>query len=167
MSSLLGGSRNGTSAASLVNLLRENSSTGLTALRMQDGLNNRNSSVEDFLSLVAAGDIPHQDPSLLNVPLMQHQQNNSSDNISRPGAAAVLAQQRLLAQATGNPALANAIASRSFGSLRNLSGGLLKSNSTAALLARSGGDNTGSSMLLKRKLLELDGSNEKGPSKKR
>mmetsp|Transcript_29486 Transcript_29486/g.70872 ORF Transcript_29486/g.70872 Transcript_29486/m.70872 type:complete len:673 (-) Transcript_29486:64-2082(-) len=168
MSSLLGGSRNGTSAASLANLLRDNSSTGLTALRMQDGLNNRNSSVEDFLSLVAAGDIPHQDPSLLNVPLMQHQQNNNGDSMSRPGsAAAVLAQQRLLAQATGNPALANAIASRSFGSLRNLSGGLLKSNSTAALLARSGGDSTGSSMSLKRKLLELDASQEKGPAKKR
>ncbi|KAL3929750.1 MAG: hypothetical protein SGBAC_012074 [Bacillariaceae sp.] len=171
MSSLLGGSlggsRNGTSAASLANLLRENSSTGLTALRMQDGLNNRNSSVEDFLSLVATGDIPHQDPSLLNVPLMQHQQSNTGSNMSRHGsAAAVLAQQRLLAQATGNPALANAIASRSFGSLRNLSGGLLKSNSTAALLARSGGDSTGSSMSLKRKLLELDASHEKGPSKK-
>ena len=168
MSSLLGGSRNGTSAASLVNLLRENSSTGLTALRMQDGLNNRNSSVEDFLSLVAAGDIPHQDPSLLNVPLMQHQQSNSNDNISRTGgAAAVLAQQRLLAQATGNPALANAIASRSFGSLRNLSGGLLKSSSAAALLTRSGGESSGSSMSLKRKILELDNSDEKGPSKKR
>ncbi|CAJ1953556.1 unnamed protein product [Cylindrotheca closterium] len=168
MSSLLGGSRNGSSAASLANLLRENSSTGLTALRMQDGLNNRNSSVEDFLSLVAAGDIPHQDPSLLNVPLMHHQQNTNGDNMSRPGsAAAVLAQQRLLAQATGNPALANAIASRSFGSLRNLSGGLLKNNSAAALLARSGGDSAGSSMSLKRKLLELDASRDKGSAKKR
>jgi hypothetical protein len=168
MSSLLGGSRNGTSAASLVNLLRENSSTGLTALRMQDGLNNRNSSVEDFLSLVAAGDIPHQDPSLLNVPLMQHQQNNSSDNHHRSGtAASVLAQQRLLAQATGNPALANAIASRSFGSLRNLSGGLLKSNSNAGLLGRSGGDSTGSSISLKRKLLDLDANNGNGPSNKK
>jgi hypothetical protein len=57
------------------NMSRENSSTGLTELRMQDGLNRRNSSVEDFLSLAAAGDIPHQDPALLNVPLMQHQQN--------------------------------------------------------------------------------------------
>jgi len=168
ISSLLGNSRNSTSATSLANLLRENSSTGLTALRMQDGLNNRNSSVEDFLSLVAAGDIPHQDPSLLNVPLMQHQQTNSGDGIARPGAAAVLAQQRLLAQATGNPALANAIASRSFGSLRNLSGGLLRNNSTAALLAQSGaGDNVSSLISLKRKLLELDGSNEKGPTKKR
>ena len=39
---------------------------------MQDGLNQRNSSsVDDFLSLIAAGDIPHQDANLLNVPLMQ------------------------------------------------------------------------------------------------
>jgi hypothetical protein len=63
----------GPSAVSLANLLRQDSSTGLTALRMQDGLNQRNSSVDDFLSLMMAGDIPHQDASLLNVPLLHHQ----------------------------------------------------------------------------------------------
>jgi hypothetical protein len=167
MSSLLGSSGNTASAASLANLLRENSSTGLTALRMQDGLNNRNSSVEDFLSLVAAGDIPHQDPSLLNVPLMRHQQNNSNESSGNLGAAAVLAQQRLLAQATGNPALANAIASRSFGNLRNFSGNLGKCDSAAALLARAGGEDGGSSLSLKRKLLELDGGHGLGSANKR
>jgi len=65
---------NNASALSLANLFRNDSSTGLTALRMQDGLNQRNTSVDDFLSLVAAGDIPHQDPSLLNMSLMQQQQ---------------------------------------------------------------------------------------------
>merc|ERR1712238_351364 len=75
MSSLLGGHNNTTSAASLANLLRvDQSSTGLSALRDQDGLTNRNTtSVEDFLSLVAAGDIPHQDPAMLNNPLNQLQ----------------------------------------------------------------------------------------------
>lgn len=67
-------SGNTQSALNLANLLRHDSQTGLSALRMQDGLNNRNSSVDDFLSLVAAGDIPHQDAALLNVPLLQQQQ---------------------------------------------------------------------------------------------
>lgn len=160
MNSLLGGSGNAASAVSLANLLRENSSTGLSALRMQDGLNERNNSVEDFLSLVAAGDIPHQDPSLLNVPIMQHQQNNGQGGNNNSNAA-MLAQQQLLAQATGNPALANALASRSFGNLaRNTSGnlsGLGNSGSAAALLAQAAGEQ-GSSMSLKRKLLEMEGA---------
>jgi hypothetical protein len=57
------------SAVSLANLLRQDSHTGLSALRVQDGLNHRNTSVDDFLSLMAAGDIPHQDASMLNMPL--------------------------------------------------------------------------------------------------
>ena len=142
MSSLLG-SGNAASAMSLANLLRENSSTGLSALRMQDGLSNRNSSVDDFLSLVAAGDIPHQDPSLLNVPLMAQQNNQGGGN----DAASILAQQQLLAQAAGNPALANALASRSFSQLRNNSG-------------------QGSSFSLKRSYLELDGNDGQGPNKR-
>ena len=195
MSSLLGDSRNAASAASLANLLRENSSTGLSALRMQDGLNNRNSSVDDFLSLVAAGDIPHQDPSLLNVPLMQHQRSGTEEGGGNRGLDAVtmLAQQRLLAQATGNPALANALASRSLSgsnlrnlsasnlrnlsasNLRNLSssnlrrngsGSLRNSNSAAALLANAA-DTGGATLALKRKLLGLDSRHdEERPSKR-
>ena len=65
---------------------------------MQDGLDQRNSSVDDFLSLVAAGDIPHQDPSLLNVPLMQQQQQQGAQSGGQ-SAASLLAQQQLLAQA--------------------------------------------------------------------
>ena len=160
MSSLLG-SNNPASAVSLANLLRENSSTGLTALRMQDGLNQRNSSVEDFLSLVAAGDIPHQDPSLLNVPLMQHQQSNNQGG--NDAAANYLAQQQLLAQATGNPALANALASRSFGNLRNGSGNL-NSGSAADFLARAA-QQQGSALSLKRKF-DLDGSEGQGSNKR-
>jgi hypothetical protein len=148
MSSLLGAGGNAASAASLAHLLRDNSSTGLTALRMQDGLNQRNSSVEDFLSLVAAGDIPHQDPSLLNVPLMQHQRNNNQTNNhnnygnhnDNDHAGMMLAQQQLLAQATGNPALANALASRSLSNLRNASGSLsnLRNAASGSNLASSG-----------------------------
>jgi len=125
----------GMSAIDLANLLRQDSQTGLSALRMQDGINQRNSSVDDFLSLVAAGDIPHQDPSLLNVPLMQQQPGASQD-----AAAKQLAQQILQASASGNSALANALASRSFGnSFGNMSGGgssgaLNQPNSTAALM---------------------------------
>lgn len=110
-------------------MLRVDSSTGLTALRMQDGLAQRNTSVDDFLSLVASGDIPHQDPHMLNVPLqsvLQQQQNNSS------AAAQFLAQQQLLAQAAGgggNSAL------QRFASLSGLSNnsnsGMPNSNNTA------------------------------------
>jgi hypothetical protein len=91
---------NSASALSLANLFRADSSTGLTALRMQDGLNQRNSSVDDFLSLVAAGDIPHQDPALLNLSLMQHQQQGALASAlggsfgNRLSAASLMQQQQ-------------------------------------------------------------------------
>merc|ERR1711865_692919 len=129
MSSLLGG--NNASAASLANLLRaDNSSTGLSALRNSDGLNGRNTtSVEDFLSLMTSGDIPHQDPAVLNLPLshlqqqQQHQQNNNNNNgdhrvgdgveggnnHNNGGSSNRDAATNILAQATGNHALANAL----------------------------------------------------------
>lgn len=127
--SLFGGG-NGQSAVSLANLLRQDSSTGLTALRMQDGLNaQRNSSVDDFLSLVAAGDIPHQDPSLLDVPLMHQQQQQGSQ---QEAAAKFIAQQQLLQHS--NPALANALASRSFGNLDRQGG--LSANALSAMAGK-------------------------------
>jgi len=191
MSSLLRG--NNASAASLANLLRaDNSSTGLSALRNSDGLNGRNTtSVEDFLSLMAAGDIPHQDPAVLNLPLsqlqQQQQQNNSNNSNNgnhqggdggdgssnnRGGASNSEQAANILAQATGNSALANALASRSFGS--NLgsfadmsraagAGSNLQSlGSTAELLqqladASGGGGSSNSLTNMKRKLLDVDG----------
>jgi hypothetical protein len=111
-----GGNNNNTnqSAMNFASFMNNDSSTGLSSLRMQDGINQRNStSVDDFLSLVAAGDIPHQDPNLLNVPLMQQQD----------AAAKFLAQQQLL---QGNSELANALASRSFG---NMAGANTSNNS--------------------------------------
>jgi hypothetical protein len=186
MSSLLRG--NNASAASLANLLRaDNSSTGLSALRNSDGLNGRNTtSVEDFLSLMAAGDIPHQDPAVLNLPLSQLQQqqqlNNSNNNNNgdhqggdgnnNGGTSNSEQAANILAQATGNSALANALASRSFGS--NLgsfadmsraagAGSNLQSlGSTAELLqqladASGGGGGSNSLSNMKRKLLDVDG----------
>jgi hypothetical protein len=127
------GSGDAASALSLANLLRAESSTGLTALRMQDGLSQRNSSVDDFLSLVASGDIPHQDPTLLNVPLMQQNSNQNDNN----AAAQLLAQhQQLLARVGSNSILANALASRSLGNLVGAgSASLLNSSSSNAALA--------------------------------
>jgi hypothetical protein len=186
MSSLLG-ANNGSSAASLANLFRDQSSTGLSALRMQDGLNHRNTSVEDFLSLVAAGDIPHQDPSMLNLPLSQFQQQHQQQQIGQGGAggdhsgegsnggssamAAFLAQQHALAQATGTATLANALSSRSFGNLGGFSqshlhggggggsGNLNSLESTAELLQQMAGASSSSNSFndIKRKLLEVDG----------
>jgi len=110
-------------------MFRNDSSTGLSALRMQDGLNQRNTSVDDFLSLVTSGDIPHQDP-LLSIPLIQQQQHGTSSNQNQ--SAALLAQQQLLAQASasGNTALANAIRS---GSLSNVKNAMQSSGSSSAL----------------------------------
>merc|ERR1712176_400219 len=42
------------------------SATGFSQLRVEDGLaTGSHSSIDDFLSLVASGDIPHPDPNLL------------------------------------------------------------------------------------------------------
>jgi hypothetical protein len=143
------GGMSGMSAVDLANLLRQDSQTGLSALRMQDGLNQRSSSVDDFLSLVAAGDIPHQDPSLLNVPLMQ--QPGSQESVAKQ----LLAQQFLQASASGNTALANALASRSFGNMSGSGGSssaMHPSSSAAALMmahqARAHNNNSGSKRTL-------------------
>ena len=46
------------------------SSTGLSKLRAHSGLNSsHHNSIEDFLSLMTSGDIPHEDANMLNVPL--------------------------------------------------------------------------------------------------
>jgi len=76
---------------------RAESVTGFSKLRVKDGLSN-GGSVEDFLSLMASGDIPHQDPGLLNVPLQKVMQQHGV------GAASVLnrklSQQQLSALAS-------------------------------------------------------------------
>ena len=169
------------SVASLANLLRDSSSTGLSALRMQDGFSSqRNSSVEDFLNLVADGYLPHPEPSLLSVPLMQHQQQlqhqQQQSGSNGNDSDALLAQhqqqqQQLFAQAaaaaaaTGNSQLANALSSRSFGSLAGTD------PATAALLAQLGSAGTGADQsissssssqqqqeaMLKRRFVEMGG----------
>ena len=171
---------NNASALSLANLLRDTSSTGLSALRHQDGLNQRNTSVDDFLSLVAAGDIPHQDPSLLNIPLMHQQQQQGHNQSGAQAAATMLAHQQLLAQVGGsNSALASALArSGSFGHLHNnssaasLLGGsggsaasLFNSASARAALASLSGSG-GSSSALKRKLMDLEHHYDQGNRKR-
>jgi len=79
-------------------MYRVPSGTGLTALRELQGLNQRNSSVDDFLSLVASGDIPAQDPQLLNLPL-QSLISNVHKNPSQQNLAALhQLQQQILAQ---------------------------------------------------------------------
>lgn len=197
MSSLLGGKN--ASAASLANLLRaDNSATGLSALRNSDGLNGRNTtSVEDFLSLMATGDIPHQDPAVLNLPLsqfqqqQQQQQNSSNGNQNRNGeqrgdgssmnnnGGTTGTAANILAQATGNPALASALASRSFGSnlgsfadMNRAAGSNLSSlGSTAELLQQladaSGSGSSNNLTNMKRKLLDVDGSMESQGMSKR
>jgi hypothetical protein len=156
---------NAASALSLASMFRNDSSTGLSQLRMQDGLNQRNSSVDDFLSLVTSGDIPHQDP-LLSIPLIhQQQQAGGSSNQS----ATFLAQQQLLAQATasGNTALANAIRSGSLGNLKNVTSQQQQGGMGQLGLAQAM-QTSGSSSGLKRKLQDLEaGSFEtQGDSKK-
>lgn len=123
------------SAVNFANFMHPDSSTGLSALRMQDGINQRHStSVDDFLSLVAAGDIPHQDPNLLNVPLLQ-QQDAAAKLLAQQQLLqgnAALAQQQLL---QGNAALANALAGRSFGNFAAASGSSNTNGSSNGLFA--------------------------------
>jgi hypothetical protein len=152
-SGLFGSAANAASAMSLASLLRADSSTGLSALRMQDGVDQRNNSVEDFLSLVASGDIPHQD-HLLHVPLMHQQQSHGQGN--NPSTGSVHRHLSDQASNSSNSALANAIRSGSVGSLQR------PSPLTEALQSGS------SSAALKRKLMDLQGGslNGQGPSKR-
>eukprot|EP00984_Skeletonema_dohrnii_P011849 scaffold4756_cov124-Skeletonema_dohrnii-CCMP3373.AAC.4 len=88
---------------------------GFSKLRVKDGISN-GGSVEDFLSLMASGDIPHQDPGLLNVPLQKVMQQHGV------GAASVLkrklSQQQLsaLASRISRSRLASATANTKEGS---------------------------------------------------
>jgi len=75
---------------------RVESSTGFSKLRVEDGLpEGAHNSVEDFLSLVASGDIPHQDPNLLQIPLQKVMSQHGSRILKRK-----LSQQQLVALAT-------------------------------------------------------------------
>lgn len=176
---------NAASVLSLANMLKVDSSTGLTALRMQDGLAQRNTSVDDFLSLVANGDIPHQDPHMLNVPLqsvLQQQQQQQNNQNGAQAAAEYLARQQLLQSTNGAAALSQRIAS--LGELANASNSStasllnqysssqnsLSSNAIAAALqhqARLNASNQHGNSELKRKLDQLDSSDiDLRPAKK-
>lgn len=163
------GSMSGTSAMNLASMLRTDSSTGLTALRMQDGLAQRNTSVDDFLSLVANGDIPHQDPHMLNVPLqsvMQQQQaaaaaqqGGGMNSAAQQAAGAYLAQLQQqqqhgslasLGSLAGNASVQNLLSQLAAGSAGNLA--------AAALM----GEQAGATSVQKRK---LDGAGQ-GPNKR-
>ena len=96
---------------------RNESSTGFSQLRAADGLaNGPHDSVGDFLSLVASGDIPHQDPNLLQVPLQKVMQQAG---ISKLGSKRKLSQQQL-----------SALASHLAGSINNLSEAAAASGAT-------------------------------------
>ena len=80
--------------------MRVESSTGFSQLRAEDGLaNGLHGSVDDFLSLVASGDIPHQDPNMLNVPLQKVMQQ-AGIPLSKTGSKRKLSQQQLSALAS-------------------------------------------------------------------
>lgn len=87
---------------------RVESSTGFTQLRAEDGLaNGSHNSVEDFLSLVASGDIPHQDENMLSVPLQKVMQHGGTvttpgppRSIGSKGSKRKLSQQQLVALAS-------------------------------------------------------------------
>jgi len=134
-------SNNQNSAVSLANLLRQESSTGLSALRMNS--DNRNStSVDDFLSLVAAGDIPHQDPALLNIPLSAMQQQDAvAKFLAAQQQQLQQQQQQPNASSNSNPALANALASRANSSAD--AAALAMAQSRAAQQKRSAEDLSG------------------------
>ena len=126
------GSMAGTSAMNLASMLRTDSSTGLTALRMQDGLAQKNTSVDDFLSLVANGDIPHQDPHMLNVPLQSVMQQQQA---AAAAAVAQLQQQQQhgsLGSLTGNASVQNLLSQLAAGSAGNLAAAALMGEQAGA-----------------------------------
>jgi len=153
------------SGMNLASMLRTDSSTGLTALRMQDGLA-QHSSVDDFLSLVASGDIPHQDPHMLNVPLqnvMQQQQaaaaaaaaqgNPAAQQVAGAYLAQLQQQQQhaSLGNLAGNPSVQNLLSQLAAGSAGNLA--------AAALMGEQAGGTGGQ----KRK---LEGAGQQGSNKR-
>lgn len=152
------GSMSGSSAMNLASMLRTDSSTGLTALRVQDGLAQRNTSVDDFLSLVANGDIPHQDPHLLNVPLQSVMQQQAAAAAAAAGgnqaAGAYLAQLQQqqqhasLGNLAGNASVQNLLSQLAAGSAGNLA--------AAALMGEQAGAAAGGS----RKKRKLDGDGQ-------
>lgn len=80
------------------------SSSAFPQLSGEDGLDNgSHNSVEDFLSLVASGDIPHQDPNMLQVPLQKIMQSSgvgSTTTTTTAGSKRKLSQQQLVALAS-------------------------------------------------------------------
>ncbi|KAL7541841.1 hypothetical protein ACHAXR_011267 [Thalassiosira sp. AJA248-18] len=77
---------------------RVESMTGFSQLRAEDGLaTGSHNSVDDFLSLVASGDIPHQDPNMLKVPLQKVMQQNG---VGPKGSKRKFSQQQLAALAS-------------------------------------------------------------------
>ena len=152
------GSMSGSSAMNLASMLRTDSSTGLTALRVQDGLAQRNTSVDDFLSLVANGDIPHQDPHLLNVPLQSVMQQQAAAAAAAAGgnqaAGAYLAQLQQqqqhasLGNLAGNASVQNLLSQLAAGSAGNLA--------AAALM----GEQAGAAASGSRKKRKLDGDGQ-------
>ena len=164
------GSMSGTSAMNLASMLRTDSSTGLTALRMQDGLAQRNTSVDDFLSLVANGDIPHQDPHMLNVPLqsvMQQQQATAAvqqgggmNPAAQQAAGACLAQ---LQQQQQNGSLASLGSLAGNASVQNLLSQLAAGSASNLAAAALMGEQAGATIGQKRK---LDGAGQQGWNKR-
>ena len=79
---------------------RVESSTGFSQLRAECSLSSGiHDSVEDFLSLVASGDIPHQDPNMLQVPLQKIMQSSGVGSTA-VGSKRKLSQQQLVALAS-------------------------------------------------------------------
>eukprot|EP00934_Nitzschia_sp_Nitz4_P005297 Nitzschia sp. Nitz4//scaffold209_size42451//33849//36188//NITZ4_007363-RA/size42451-snap-gene-0.49-mRNA-1//-1//CDS//3329541715//5287//frame0 len=160
MSSLFGGGN-----ASLANLLRENSAGNMSsALRMQGNASQRNASVDDLLSAVTSGGDGSEDGGnpFLNGTFMSSQNRSNGMNGFGMDRTTMMAQQQLLAQATGNPSLANALSSRSMG-MGGFNSQGDSSDSAAALLARANGGEKGA---LKRKLVEMGNGSEQGASKR-
>lgn len=81
-------------------LFKRGESSGVfPQLNGEDGLDNgSHNSVEDFLSLVASGDIPHQDPNMLQVPLQKIMQSSGIGSSACPKRK--LSQQQLVALAS-------------------------------------------------------------------
>jgi hypothetical protein len=90
-------------------LSRIESATGLTKLRAHNGLNEHHNSVEDFLSLMTSGDIPHEDANMLNTPLQKVMEGTSSASKLSQHQLLKLASRASLAKLAGSASLSESL----------------------------------------------------------
>ncbi|KAL3784396.1 hypothetical protein ACHAWO_012942 [Cyclotella atomus] len=103
------------------------SSTGLSNLRAVNGLtSSHHDSIEDFLSLMKSGDIPHEDANMLNVPLQKVMGSGSLSSKLSQHQLLKLASRASLAKLASKSNLSESLSDLAAACSSATSGGLKK-----------------------------------------